>query len=499
MRIPRPCRLKFVSVRSVTRECGIGHATANSLHHGESEAVFIGERVIFGSTIVEPKHLLIDVPFKVERLNCNVGPVQSTLQQGPEVLHPVRVNFATNIFVHMIHGLMNEILLRRAVRSSGIGEEFGTMLYTVQNLAHQRAPLNLVHDLGANLASVAIKHSKDSRLRSVKVESLPFLQVHVARLAADVGFVRFCRAARRSHARHRSRLHRFTNPVEHEPSRLLCNSDRAMQFVTADAVFAVADHPEGCHPLIEADRRVFKNGSDLERELLLASVAEPQFPRLHERVRVRFAAGARNLVFRPTKPFRVFEGSIRVTEVNNCLLESYGLFHLSHHPTKNTVARIDLCVNDISADHPTRTVMLSSRSNVMRVILHDFQDGSDDPFDGVHVNDSDNLRDILNQLQRRDPFILELEGDNGYRLTVGIGGPVSCIQHSSSDGEPPYMVAVMEDGVSRPEETDHVFLCGGQATEIRGRHCVPFSVLQSVACYFLETGDRSQDVDWVPA
>jgi hypothetical protein len=34
-------------------------------------------------------------------------------------------------------------------------------------------------------------------------------------------------------------------------------------------------------------------------------------------------------------------------------------------------------------------------------------------------------------------FIHDLKGDSGHRLTVGIGGPVTCIQHSSNDGEPP--------------------------------------------------------------
>jgi hypothetical protein len=43
----------------------------------------------------------------------------------------------------------------------------------------------------------------------------------------------------------------------------------------------------------------------------------------------------------------------------------------------------------------------------MKVILHDFQHGADNPFDGVQVDDSDAFREILDQLQRRDPFILE--------------------------------------------------------------------------------------------
>jgi hypothetical protein len=137
------------------------------------------------------------------------------------------------------------------------------------------------------------------------------------------------------------------------------------------------------------------------------------------------------------------------------------------------------------------------RTNAMKVILHDFQNGSDDQFDGFQVDDSDKLCDILDQLHRREPFILELEGGNGFRLAVGIGGPASCIQHSSKDGEPPYMVAVLKDAWQRPGAGDRVFLCGGQPTEIRGSHCVPYSVLRSVASYFLQTGDRSMEVDWV--
>lgn len=53
------------------------------------------------------------------------------------------------------------------------------------------------------------------------------------------------------------------------------------------------------------------------------------------------------------------------------------------------------------------------RAIAMKVILHDFQEGSNDPFDGVEIEDSEKLRDILDQLRRRDPFILELEGNNG--------------------------------------------------------------------------------------
>jgi len=38
------------------------------------------------------------------------------------------------------------------------------------------------------------------------------------------------------------------------------------------------------------------------------------------------------------------------------------------------------------------------------------------PFDSTQIDSADKLRDILDELQLRDPFILELEGDNGCRL-----------------------------------------------------------------------------------
>lgn len=133
----------------------------------------------------------------------------------------------------------------------------------------------------------------------------------------------------------------------------------------------------------------------------------------------------------------------------------------------------------------------------MKVILHDFENGKDHPFDGTHVENSSRLREILDALQRRDPFILQIEGENGFNLTVGIGEPVSCIQHGSNDGEPPYLFAVMKSASQIANDTEYVFFCGGQETPIPSSRCVPFEVLQSVASHFLQTGSRSNDVAWI--
>ena len=56
-RFPRPHRLMRVSVCSLTRQFGIGEATAHGLSHREDEAILIGEWVVFRGAIVEPEYL----------------------------------------------------------------------------------------------------------------------------------------------------------------------------------------------------------------------------------------------------------------------------------------------------------------------------------------------------------------------------------------------------------------------------------------------------------
>jgi len=42
--------------------------------------------------IVKPKHLLVNVAFKMKRLYSNVGSLKAAFQQRPEILHAVDVN-----------------------------------------------------------------------------------------------------------------------------------------------------------------------------------------------------------------------------------------------------------------------------------------------------------------------------------------------------------------------------------------------------------------------
>ncbi|WP_109489287.1 hypothetical protein [Occallatibacter savannae] len=133
----------------------------------------------------------------------------------------------------------------------------------------------------------------------------------------------------------------------------------------------------------------------------------------------------------------------------------------------------------------------------MKIVLHDFEAGSENPYDGLQVDDSPTLLKILDDLQYRDPFILELEGDNGYRMTIGIGGPICCVQYGANNGDPPYLTAVLKDEVQTYGRGVQVYLCGGQKTQFDISKCLPFTTLKTISCHFLETGNRSSAVDWI--
>ena len=84
----------------------------------------------------------------------------------------------------------------------------------------------------------------------------------------------------------------------------------------------------------------------------------------------------------------------------------------------------------------------------MRIKSLDLQDSASH-WNGSFIEDAVSLTRLLEDSKERRPFFLELEGTNGYKLTIGIGGPLGCVQFSSIDGEPPYLVAVLSYGVKK--------------------------------------------------
>src|SRR5207248_11488029 len=95
-------------------------------------------------------------------------------------------------------------------------------------------------------------------------DPVAFGPVHELGLAADEGFVRLDGAA---HLRPGPSLHGEPDAVEHEPAGFLGDAECARQFVRADAVLAVGEHPERGQPLVQPDRAILEDRAELDREL----------------------------------------------------------------------------------------------------------------------------------------------------------------------------------------------------------------------------------------
>ena len=128
------------------------------------------------------------------------------------------------------------------------------------------------------------------------------------------------------------------------------------------------------------------------------------------------------------------------------------------------------------------------------ITVLDLQDSASQ-WNGVSIDDEEALAKLLEESRKKKPFFIELKGDNGYKLIVGIGGPEGCVQFSSSNGEPPYLLAVTP---GRAERNDGMveFFAGDQPSEIPVRQCLPFEALRQIVLYFFENGVRCMDFVW---
>src|ERR1700687_4638508 len=97
-------------------------------------------------------------------------------------------------------------------------------------------------------------------------------------------------------------LNRKPDALQHEPSRLLCYTECAMNLIGADPVLTVHQQPNGGQPLFKWDRGILKDRAHLERELLARVIPIAAIdPRLRqERDLFRATIRALDSAFRPT-------------------------------------------------------------------------------------------------------------------------------------------------------------------------------------------------------
>ena len=129
----------------------------------------------------------------------------------------------------------------------------------------------------------------------------------------------------------------------------------------------------------------------------------------------------------------------------------------------------------------------------MNAVFHDLQDSSSS-FDRTTIRDRNELLSLLDSFDDREPFGCELLGENGFKLTLGIGKNVGFVQHSPSDGDTPYLLAV--SGETHFVQRYVEFFVGDTPTPIPQRFCLPFEIVKQIAGYFIETGERWPGVSW---
>src|ERR1035441_6639969 len=111
--------------------------------------------------------------------------------------------------------------------------------------------------------------------------------VHVNGLSANPSFVNFNCSATTADLGLRLEAgdvpQSNANPMQHEPRGLLSDADGTCNFVAADAVLAVTEHPDDNKPLLQRDGRILENGSHFGTELavLVGALALP-FPLIVE-------------------------------------------------------------------------------------------------------------------------------------------------------------------------------------------------------------------------
>lgn len=129
----------------------------------------------------------------------------------------------------------------------------------------------------------------------------------------------------------------------------------------------------------------------------------------------------------------------------------------------------------------------------MNTTFHDLQDKYNS-LNGFSVRDEQELDALLQSFRERQPFFFELVGENGITLLIGYGPDMGCVQHSTSDGEPPYLMALSEETMENEPFVN--FLTGNTPTQIPRRFCLPIDRVQKIVQDFLSHGEKSSEVEW---
>jgi hypothetical protein len=138
------------------------------------------------------------------------------------------------------------------------------------------------------------------------------------------------------------------------------------------------------------------------------------------------------------------------------------------------------------------SVLMDKPLQAMNVTFLDIEDSAN-TLNRTVIRDTSRLFQILATLRRRKPSFCEFSGENGFKLTVGVGR-FGCAQYSPADGSPPYLVALASNRESAKGYSE--FFAGGTPTPVLNRYCMPFESVRDIAGYFLDSGGAHPAFTW---
>ena len=235
------------------------------------------------------------------------------------------MNNAIDILLGMVDDLMDVIRVETLVGGEFVRVNMRVFQDVLFDVLLALTALPVLHDFQNDprfAASVALKQPLDGSHvdgASLDLKRTAAILVHETSCAANERLVNFNRAA---HLFDGAILHGQADAMRKKPRALLRDAQRAVKFVGTNAILRASDEPHSNEPFVEADRAVFHDRSNLERELaaLGAFLARPDAALGGKRNARRIAPRAANPV-RPAHTDEEIKRTIFVSEVDHCLLQ----------------------------------------------------------------------------------------------------------------------------------------------------------------------------------
>src|SRR5271168_291669 len=122
--------------------------------HSHLKTVPIANELCFRGAIIVAKHLFVQIPEQVERLDVHVSALQSALEQAPEVFESIGMNLPVNVAFGMVDNLVLEsLVLESLIGHECIGVDRATRFDVSANLGLQVALPASGDDIGMDLAA----------------------------------------------------------------------------------------------------------------------------------------------------------------------------------------------------------------------------------------------------------------------------------------------------------------------------------------------------------